>query len=444
VGDRRTSRRTRQKEAGHRVQKRSQKRNKRYLETLPPSNELEEALYSSTNDLLAPLSPPVSSKVGSSKQERPLSASYMNPSTLEKQERKLKRDKAKLKSYEGETPSRSQLEVDALIRSHATSHILGSSQLEGCRGDFCHFDTSVKDTKLSDSEMGQMQRDEFRRKLLNMPDVYGGMNADGSLGGEGSDAFSLNDSDSIFSYGHKPSSHQTTPLEASSMSPRHQIPYKSIIQARKELSLVKTFLLKYKQGIPHDYVSEGNAFDNLSIGQNYPAHYYKDVNVCHNCFKVYTLIDQARDVAKSKIERRRAGENQRAERKGRPVNDQLGLHPKKSRSQRKKKGEKGGHGSYSSPKLMEQHQKAVRIAQLAIQSISKLDVAEIRAFSSPPTPVKIVMEALLYLITGERLTWEEAKRFLTKSDVFMKQLVTLSSHLLSSSSSESESASVPD
>jgi hypothetical protein len=48
----------------------------------------------------------------------------------------------------------------------------------------------------------------------------------------------------------------------------------------------------------------------------------------------------------------------------------------------------------------------------AIESISKLDVAEIRTMVKPPAAVEVVLEAVMALLTGRATTFQDARRVL--------------------------------
>ena len=52
-----------------------------------------------------------------------------------------------------------------------------------------------------------------------------------------------------------------------------------------------------------DYLSTMDNTTELSdiLGTKYPSHFYKEIEVCSSCFKVYKLIDEARDRAMDKL-----------------------------------------------------------------------------------------------------------------------------------------------
>jgi hypothetical protein len=86
-----------------------------------------------------------------------------------------------------------------------------------------------------------------------------------------------------------------------------KIAYRTIMQARQEMPLVKLQLQRHKRGEPGEYVTEQNYMD-ISVSSKLPAHYYNDVACCLNCFKVYSIISEAREKAVTKldVERKRA------------------------------------------------------------------------------------------------------------------------------------------
>ncbi|KAJ9472161.1 Dynein-1-beta heavy chain [Diplonema papillatum] len=64
---------------------------------------------------------------------------------------------------------------------------------------------------------------------------------------------------------------------------------------------------------------------------------------------------------------------------------------------------------------------AFHSALAALDSLSKDDITLLKTMGSPPERVKLVLEAVLLLLGEKNLSWETAKKYLSKMD-FMKQL----------------------
>ena len=58
----------------------------------------------------------------------------------------------------------------------------------------------------------------------------------------------------------------------------------------------------------------------------------------------------------------------------------------------------------------------------AIESLNKLDVAEIRSLVNPPVPVEVVMEAVSCLLVGYPLSFTESKKQLSGGESFLNRL----------------------
>ena len=74
------------------------------------------------------------------------------------------------------------------------------------------------------------------------------------------------------------------------------------------MPLVKLQLQRHKRGEPGEYVTEQN-YQDISVSSRLPAHYYKEVPCCLNCFKVYSIISEARERAVIKLEKEKDKRN---------------------------------------------------------------------------------------------------------------------------------------
>jgi hypothetical protein len=385
--------------------------------------------------------------------------------------------------------------------------MFGSTQLSGCQGDFCKFDLSyIENQELLSTEAprgGALS--EFRRKLLvtdNVVDDGGEGQLTEMIKGRGAASGSLKALGTIHN-------------NDGDDSIIRKIAYRTIMQARQEMPLVKLQLQRHKRGEPGEYVTEQNYMD-ISVSMKLPAHYYKDVSCCLNCFKVYSIISEAREKAVNKLEAERKkadalrldGDDgsitsvsgstaalytdSRASRQlqkrsqhgtfGKNLFSPVKTPP--SKGPRDRSGAAGagtggssynpmdsledaqsfggssigsgvtfadtrgmgmgmgmdgsGMGSYRGtigsptslsdgprPGLGARDDNAavyLEAAVAAIDSLTKLDVAEIRTMVKPPAAVEVVLEAVMALLTGKSMTFSDTKRLLSGGEAFLVML----------------------
>lgn len=110
-------------------------------------------------------------------------------------------------------------EIIALYHSHAASQALGSTQTDGCQGDFCGVELELRDMEAQRVHIKGIS--EFRRKLLDLSDGAD-LAAAGGGGGAGEG-------------GEKKKRLMTVPLRV-------------IAQARKEATLVDMLLKRRRKG----------------------------------------------------------------------------------------------------------------------------------------------------------------------------------------------------
>ncbi|CAM9575237.1 unnamed protein product, partial [Discosporangium mesarthrocarpum] len=329
----------------------------------------------------------------------------------------------------------------ARLDPHKTNKIFGSSQLEGCRGDFCLFDVTKRvreeeehklfATKVA-SAAGATGGDpsslsQLRRKILALDgsDCRSGCSySRWSEGGGGSDTSGCQEGVRPGGRGPRNTRHLDPP------SQQQEIPYKAVVQARKEQVLVETFLRRYARGEDMDYVQGkgGGQEEQMLLGGRFPGVYYRPVKVCKTCYKVYKLIEDARTKALRRLSysswagkssedhtpKAAAGEQQE------PPQDE----GKNGINNASEAGEDNGNigdisgrttggnsnaadawpeGEYSSEAL------SLAAAEHAIKSVTQGDVSEVRSFSSPPAVVEHVASAVMTLLRGEPALWPQAK-----------------------------------
>ena len=365
--------------------------------------------------------------------------------------------------------------------------MFGSTQLHGCQGDFCNFDLSFMENQEALSSQGNRGNSlsDFRRKLLVTESVLaqseGSVNSHltdlmtGKAKGERTDlSTDLHHADGDDSFPRK-------------------IAYRTIMQARQEMPLVKLQLQRHKRGEPGEYVTEQN-YQDISVSSRLPAHYYKEVPCCLNCFKVYSVISEARERAVNKLEKEKdrrdkfmldgddgsnfsvSGSNAALHTNSRASRE---LHKRSSPEEfgnklfspvkvSTKKGslmedsvdslddaqsvaatsvgsggsffktDGSGMGSYretmGSPTSISQGpltsfgatdknaEGYLKAAVAAVDSLSKLDVAEIRTMVKPPAAVEVVLEAVMALLTGKSMHFSDTKRLLSGGEAFLVML----------------------
>ena len=164
---------------------------------------------------------------------------------------------------------------------------LGSSQIDGCNGDFCDFDLSfIESAATNNSQKVDKNLSDFRRKL--MASDIGGQELSGSyLGSLMKSADSVNGSGSVAGDLSFTSSTKQRNLHvgAKSTDSFRKIPYRAILQARQEMPLVKLQLRRHRNNEPGDYVS-ADSYNDLAVSTRLPGQVYKDVPCCLNCYKV--------------------------------------------------------------------------------------------------------------------------------------------------------------
>lgn len=302
--------------------------------------------------------------------------------------------------------------------------ILGSTQIQGCQGDFCNFDveyfeneevlnndddlnkfSGIKHKKTMSKKVNMKNDDstDFNQVITEMmkakPKQLKKKHNDT---GRPSLLDVLEQGNSIVS----DITNDGTESITSNSNSMYKIPFKIIIQTRQEMPLVKLLLKRHKRGEVGDYVNE-DSFNDLAIGTKLPAHYYKDVPCCMNCFKVYNIIDDAREKALRKISKRREKETNRS------------LSPPTHRIDT-------STTLLPPPKPVEEllisdeAKESLQAAIAAIDSLTKLDIAEIRTMVKPPAAVEVTIEAVMCLLIGKVLPYNESRKILANGESLLQ------------------------
>ena len=321
---------------------------------------------------------------------------------------------------------------NALDVPGTTSHrdldtaVFGSSQLTGCAGDFCNFDISYIENKeiLGVSSSGAFgptgsELSDFRRRLLE----------DTSTGDDDEDVISI-----ASNTRNSHSNHYGDHIQQGSVADNVQkgmfnkLPLRIIIQTRQEMPLVNKLLKRIRKGDDTKmqnltaeqrkqlqlYVTEDN-YSDLCISGKLPNHYYKDAHCCNTCFKVYKIITDARAEAIRRIEKKRDQSKKKSHSPGiDDVKSSPGIDLIRSPT--------ASHDVPFHTPFEQDRQASLQVALKAIEGLTKLDVAEIRTMSKPPAAVEVVMEAVIALLTGKTISFQEARRLLGGGEAFLLML----------------------
>ena len=322
---------------------------------------------------------------------------------------------------------------------------LGTSQLLGCQGDFCSTDTSkfdsIDSTLVNAQDGDYADLSEFRRNIMRQE--YFEENSE-SIAAENDHAL------------HNALS-QTKAMIGTS---KYHIAYRIIMQTRQEMPLVKLAIDRYRRGEVGDYVAEDSYSDLITSGK-LPSAYYKDVPCCDNCFKIYNLIDKERTKALKKIRReakdketgqfwvKKALKEKEIQKKRRggygssAMNsiDKENLLPNKfdfsvganmggnsfSLIRDKDKGRRSATISDASNVSSDSKEKADVETSLQnvlklVEGLTKLDIAEIRTMTKPPAAVEIVLEAVMILLTGKVMGFQEVRKLMGSGESFLLML----------------------
>lgn len=254
-------------------------------------------------------------------------------------------------------------------RTAASTH-LGSSQGKGCCGDFCSLVLPYYGEKTNNNDRLAAARDALSATELNK--IMKKMNNVESMKSKLKAIGGLNVASNI--------------LECN-------VPFKYIAQARVEKKYVDLFIKRYKLQQDGDYLTEECYGGFGALGETFPGHYYRDVQVCKNCYQLYFLIEEARSKSKSKLALRRSGPNQLRKPGPSPTTQSSYIPWQKTKD--------------------------------CLATISKADIAELKSFSKPHPAVIMVITALFELIGKRKITWTNVKKEIAQSDRFLDQLANL-------------------
>ncbi|KAF1778577.1 Alpha/Beta hydrolase fold [Phytophthora cactorum] len=197
----------------------------------------------------------------------------------------------------------------------------------------------------------------------------------------------------------KPSSPQRLQrVEALQPTPlTHTIPFKLVAQTRAEKQLVDLFIRRYQNGEDGEYLAEAYYGDGEPLGVTFPGYYYRDVQVCANCYEFYMLVEKVRMKALDQIARREKTKSRGGERRRR-------------------------HNDDENLDNLQHVWKHVWVHTASVAAaITKKDAAELYSFVSPHPAVAMVMSALGALLLGSRGgDWGEVKRVISQDKLLAR------------------------
>ena len=327
------------------------------------------------------------------------------------------------KSYKTPSFSRTDLEITKISRSTAAAAALGSSQIDGCPGDFC--DTHLSIDRALDGVTKQYDHlSEFRRKLLERESE--------EISDQTKKRKKRKADDKATPKKKKiaPDGSTLTLEDQDDCSPTQPIPLKSIIQARHERHFVDILLMRLRQHEEGDYLQ---SLDDLSLGQTFPGHYYKHTHVCKSCHTVYTLVDEHRTRAINKL---KAGEVYKPRPHtvaDSPTKRSMRLYETLAPPSLDKENSAltfDAGDTLDEPSLApvesnaeSEEVKGMLRAYEAIENLEKTDVAELRSFVNPPPAVVMVTSVLMILLQNNVLPWSDAKKLMSNGDRFLNMLL---------------------
>ncbi|KAG7393723.1 hypothetical protein PHYPSEUDO_004486 [Phytophthora pseudosyringae] len=325
-------------------------------------------------------------------------------------------------------------------RTMAAAHLM-SSQKRGCCGDFCSMAIAELTVRRMERKKESTLREQagHARKGRRRTSVATATAAASSF----METRRADDFLGRLTEKRKPSSPQRLQRVESlqPQSPTHTIPFKLVAQTRAEKQLVDLFLRRYQSGEDGDYLAEAYYGDGEPLGVTFPGYYYRDVQVCANCYEFYMLVEKVRMKALNQIARRAKTSPSRR----RPEGNDPDIHQKRIQQltiaeSRQEENQDGDDIDDSGDKLSEnldnfQHVWKHVWAQTSsvTAAITKKDAAELYSFVNPHPAVAMVMSALGALLLGSRGgDWGEVKRVISQDKLLARlhrvDLEALSEH----------------
>ncbi|POM59250.1 hypothetical protein PHPALM_32050, partial [Phytophthora palmivora] len=307
-------------------------------------------------------------------------------------------------------------------RTVSAAHLM-SSQKRGCCGDFC---------RMSIAELTAQRMERKKESTLREQVVHA------RKGRRRTSAASATATASAFMEAHradelldrlaeqrKPSSPQRMQrVEAIQPPPlTHTIPFKLVAQTRAEKQLVDLFIRRYQCGEDGDYLAEAYYGDGEPLGFTFPGYYYRDVQVCVNCYEFYMLVEKVRMKALDQIARREKTSPSRRS----PEKNTFNSQNKSIEQLREEENEDGDDDdnndkqSDSSDNLQHVWKHVWAQTSSVAAAITKKDAAELYSFVNPHPAVAMVLSGLGALLLGSRGgDWGEVKRAISQDKLLSR------------------------
>ena len=313
------------------------------------------------------------------------------------------------------TPQTPNARLTPDVLGTTNTAIFGTSQLSGCQGDFCALDirkVENRDVDLGSTLSTSFKLSEFRQNLMKNDEFYvTEKTLISSVGPTGGDSSAL------------------------SIKTPFSIPYRTVIQTRQELPFVKLTLERHRRGEEGDYVSE-EYYNDLATSGKLPSVFYKDVPCCENCYKVYNIIEEARSKAMAKIVARKNSPSKKTRaavsasvgpRGGANPTGRSGLSVAPSSHATPSTGISLGTKKPTDVVLHPRDQEtgadeSLKTVVRLIDGLTKMDIAEIRTMTKPPAAVEIVLEAVMILLTGRVMPYQDIRKLMGSGESFLLML----------------------
>ncbi|OWZ24204.1 hypothetical protein PHMEG_000816 [Phytophthora megakarya] len=220
----------------------------------------------------------------------------------------------------------------------------------------------------------------------------------------------------------KPSSPQRI-QRAETLQPQsltHIIPFKLVAQTRAEKQLVDLFIRRYQCGEDGDYLAEAYYGDGEPLGVTFPGYYYRDVQVCANCYEFYMLVEKVRMKALDQIARREKTSPSRRS----PGKNGINLQSNRIQQLLEEEDDEDDDEKQSdNTDNLQQVWKHVWAQTTSVAAaITKKDAAELYSFVNPHPAVAMVLSGGLgALLLGSRGgDWGQLKRAISQDKLLSR------------------------
>lgn len=290
---------------------------------------------------------------------------------------------------------------------------LMSDQKRGCCGDYC----TMSMTELTASRMN-CNEDSMTLKQADQPRKSRGWSSIEKVTATASAFMDVHRIDDISSH----ASEQQEPelpqrVRHTELQPlTNVIPFKLIARTRAEKKVVELFIRRYQSGQDSDDLAETFYGDDDLLDVTFPSYYYRNVQVCANCYEFYTLVDTIRTKALKQVVRRR---NSRLS----PVKQRRKQIQQLTIVESQENGEEGENAD-NIDKKEDPSDNFDRLQYIwkhlwahtskVAAALSKKDAAELYSFVNPHPAVAMVMSGLGALLVGSiDGSWGEVKRVIS-------------------------------